>query len=62
MKAIKKLSQNELTECIGALENAIYQIEKRYSHISEFLQTELIMLNKKHSQLCDEYERREEEN
>lgn len=61
MAKINKLSDNDLSECIECLNDVIYRIEHDYLHILEHLQTELNTLKNKYSRLCDEYERREED-
>ena len=61
MNVIKNLSDNELTEMISCLSDCISTVEQNYLHIAEYLPTELTVLKEKHSRLCDEYDRREEE-
>ena len=61
MNTIKNLSDNELTEMISCLKDCIDKIEKNYLHVAEYLPTELTVLKEKHSRLCAEYDRREEE-
>ena len=61
MENLKKISDNELSELIGLVDNIKYEL-KRYSHVSNLLPIEFTEeINKMFSKLTNEEIRRENE-